>query len=491
MKQPYNLKRPKGVEDYVIRRLAINTYLIFDRKKDTCRCTRCGATHKISKIQYKCHLAHNEKSECPGCHNPAIAKEARYGRKGLTEYGRILWTTKRGNATYAQLDEFNLSFEGEEPKVYFWPSAQYKLTKKEQLYFKNHPGWCFGDRYWEQRKRVSLPQAEAPRNYWAPAKYWHTAFYPIIRLGTDLKYADINLLEEYRSIDAPFVAISYFSKFLKWQSIELLWKAGFKNIVYDRIGDTTTHHINWRATEIRKILKLNNAELRELKEIAGDICLLEKYKEIKKRGYDVTMKQLTFLTSYEPWEQLKKLNEYTPYKKGVKYVETQKGYVSDYLDYLGECKKLGLNLKDKKILRPEDLMEAHRETTKKVVALKNKINNEKFQKAQLEITKMSEPFIFGKYLIRPAKDAEELARESEKLNHCVRTYADLIVKGSCAILFIRKVDKPNAPFYTLELSPKRTLVQCRGENNCSYPDDIKNFIDIWLKDLNKKKTHAA
>lgn len=50
MERPYKIKPPKGMADYIIRDVADRTYLIFDRKADRCRCTRCGAEHKISEM---------------------------------------------------------------------------------------------------------------------------------------------------------------------------------------------------------------------------------------------------------------------------------------------------------------------------------------------------------------------------------------------------------------------------------------------------------
>ena len=129
MDAPYKLKRPADLESYILRVVADKTYLIFERKKETVLCTRCGKKEKSAEAEY---LQHKAKACCPFCGKEAIAIEKRYGRKNLTEFGRILWFRKAGRVTFAQLDEYDIDYTGDKPKVYFWPSAQYLCYKESQ-----------------------------------------------------------------------------------------------------------------------------------------------------------------------------------------------------------------------------------------------------------------------------------------------------------------------------------------------------------------------
>ena len=95
MERPYKIKPPKDLADHITKIVADHTYLIFDRKEDRCRCTRCGAENKISEMYDGETLKHNVKHYCYDCCKDAIVKESRYGRKNITEYGRILWFRKQ------------------------------------------------------------------------------------------------------------------------------------------------------------------------------------------------------------------------------------------------------------------------------------------------------------------------------------------------------------------------------------------------------------
>ena len=49
MDAPYKLKRPADLESYILRVVADKTYLIFERKKETVLCTRCGKKEKSTQ----------------------------------------------------------------------------------------------------------------------------------------------------------------------------------------------------------------------------------------------------------------------------------------------------------------------------------------------------------------------------------------------------------------------------------------------------------
>ena len=95
-------------------------------------------------------------------------------------------------------------------------------------------------------------------------------------------------------------------------------------------------------------------------------------------------------------------------------------------------------------------------------------------------------------IIRGAKTATELRDESAALGHCVRTYVDKVCRGDCAILFIRKSEAPEEPYYTLEINKDGKVVQCRGQKNCSMTEEVKAFVELWQQSVMKqKKTKEA
>ena len=321
MERPYKIKPPKDLAGYIIRSVANHTYLIVDRKADRCRCTRCGAESKISEMYDEEVLKHNVKYYCYDCCKDAIVKESRYGRKNITEYGRILWFRKHGRVTFAELDEYRIDYTEWEPKVSFWPSAQYRFTKESQEYYKHTPeGYWTPDR-WERRKDVKLPHATGETSYSVP-RYQKTVTHPsfLRERGSDLKYANLDMLRlGFNTPDNPYALISYIYNFLKYPSIEILEKAGFERIVGERANEEKSRAVNWRAKDLRKILGLKPAEVREFRALGkyANLRELECYKNIRSLGYRVPFQQLDILSYYAYKKQLYEIEKYMDFEKST------------------------------------------------------------------------------------------------------------------------------------------------------------------------------
>ena len=494
MERPYKIKPPKDLADYIIRSVADHTYLIVDRKADRCRCTRCGAESKISEMYDEKAMKHNVKYYCYDCCKDVIVKESRYGRKNITEYGRVLWFRKHGRVTFAELDEYQISYAGWEPKVSFWPSAQYRFTKESQEYYKHTPeGYWTPDR-WERRKDVKLPHATGETSYSVP-RYQKTVTHPsfLRERGSDLKYANLDMLRlGFNTPDNPYALISYIYNFLKYPSIEILEKAGFERIVGERANEEKSRAVNWRAKDLRKILGLKPKEIKEFRNRGRFARLyeLEKYKDIKKMGYKVSFDQIDLLLVYKTKETIQEIERYVKLEKALEYLGTQEDDCRIYIDYLKECRQLGYDMNNKKVLFPENLQVAHEATSEKIQIQTDAEKKEDFIKSIKKLYDRPE-YREDALLIRPARDPEELAKESAALHHCVRTYVDKVVRGSCVILFIRRISEPDKPYFTLELSPEGKIIQCRGNHNCAYPEDVKEFLERWQKWMKKRERKAA
>jgi len=168
--------------------------------------------------------------------------------------------------------------------------------------------------------------------------------------------------------------------------------------------------------------------------------------------------------------------------------EDKANTIRDYADYIEECQKLRRNLKDKRVLLPKNFAEAHKETSNELRSAREKANMEAFTANQKKLTGMDDPYIRDGLLIRPAVNHDELRAEGQALNHCVGGYAEGIIAGYRAVLFVRKADQPDLPFYTLELTRDKKVAQCRGENNRNAPVEVMEFVDQWMAEVINRKS---
>lgn len=80
------------------------------------------------------------------------------------------------------------------------------------------------------------------------------------------------------------------------------------------------------------------------------------------------------------------------------------------------------------------------------------------------------------------KSGEEIKEEGRTLHHCVGTYVERVARGETMILFIRRIEKPAEPFYTMEFRDGK-VVQCRGKHNCAMTKEIKAFAMAFEKKM--------
>ena len=470
---------PAGVESWIRKELVNKTYLIYNKKENKVVCTRCGHTYRADRF----YIGRGDSGECPRCHSKGEYKPSGVGRRNLDEHVRVLIFVHRGKTVYGTLTEVTVNFSPfGKPQLIRWLSAIYVFNDKEQIYYKNHP-W-YG---WERRNNIKLPSTTQVHNWYSTPKWIRTEIYEDnledVFEKSCLKYQyDRDFFENNEFLPSDY--ISYISKSLKQQSIELLRKSGFERIAADRVLDLKGQKfVNWKGKDLKKILRLPMRHIKFLRQHdprLEDLAVFQKLTEKEKLN-----------TPFEIIEEIANINEWyleqiVDYISPLKLIEYKhekdlKGlFVSDWLDYIHNCKKLGMDTSRKNILLPEDFMEAHDAVAEKVEIETSRKQDEKIAAATFDVSIERNGLIC--YM---ARSQTELNKESRLLNHCVRTYGDRVARGDCYIFFIRKVEEKDTPFYTLELVRTGEFRQCRGNHNCGMTEEIKRFVNEFEEDFKK------
>ena len=172
-------------------------------------------------------------------------------------------------------------------------------------------------------------------------------------------------------------------------------------------------------------------------------------------------------------------------KKGGAHKEMNIYWLIDYWD---TCRKLQIDLTPR-IAYPQNLCREH----DRVVALYNEkeinikakkyINkNGRFE----ELAAQYSDFAWESegLCIRIAAAPRELLEEGTVLGHCVGTYIDTHAKGNHCIFFVRRIDAPADPFFTLELDMQSLhVIQNRGKKNCARTPEVVAFEAAWLQHI--------
>jgi hypothetical protein len=109
-------------------------------------------------------------------------------------------------------------------------------------------------------------------------------------------------------------------------------------------------------------------------------------------------------------------------------------------------------------------------------------NNE--EEIRLNIPKKYEKVSDDFLVIAPEKSIEVL-KEGKVLRHCVGSYIPKIVKGNSHILFVRRAENKEKPFFTIEVDPfEKAIVQVKGAHNRPPFAEVKKFLRKWSKEKN-------
>lgn len=155
-------------------------------------------------------------------------------------------------------------------------------------------------------------------------------------------------------------------------------------------------------------------------------------------------------------------------------------YIMEYIDYIYMARDLHLDLREKKVLYPNDLLDKHDELYNQLQIIKDPLINEKISHIGnlLSINNYED----DKYIIIPAISIDDLIDESKQQHNCVRTYADRIANGECQIYFLREKKQINKSLVTIEVRNKR-VEQARIKYNELPNDELKRIINKWEKEL--------
>lgn len=161
-------------------------------------------------------------------------------------------------------------------------------------------------------------------------------------------------------------------------------------------------------------------------------------------------------------------------RNGIEYI---------FLDYLNTARIIygGISAN---IRYPRNLEEEH----DRVMDIYENNKNALHEQMLLDRSKLLEELDYSdeKYLIFPLRTTDDFINESKVLHHCVKTYIENCALGKTNIFALRKADKPDKPYFTVNIGNDGRLIQNRGVNNCDPPKAVKAFVNKWLKFVEKK-----
>lgn len=295
--------------------------------------------------------------------------------------------------------------------------------------------------------------------------------------------------------------IEYLRVYCKHPNIEYLLKSGY-NPIKERVSGYwggqkslyVSQKINWKSNNLLKMLNLNRIEFAVLKdsEVYYEEYILWREKFPKMKPEDVLLVAKVFDYETGTLHRFCDATGLTP-QRIARYLNENKICKSDYSDYLEQCRELNYDMHDTAISMPHNFQAMH-ERLSELTEIKANDDNIAAFKANYPDRKKLE-YSFGNLFIRQPESMEEIAKEGSLLHHCVGGYAERHANSKLHILFIRRADKPDIPYYTVELSASGNIVQVRGLRNCPMTEEVTDFINNYKQYIaeifNKKEEKSA
>lgn len=493
---------PKSVYDWVDNVLMIKSRYLFyeynNTKKVKATCSFCGEDVKVIRKK------DGEIGSCPSCKTKATYKPLnRFLNSGMghSDISNFCYIQKVSNGFVARFYTTNRYFIRENYK-----KPRINIEETRRIFYEYNQ--------WQKEYRIS---SEYEWKKFLSTDYMNWSRKSFVNDCCELIYTNnLNKVlknEDFKSHHVNFnliakrvrgrISVDIFIKnTYKYKIIGTLVNEGFYEFAKGLINNSFEYKkVNKNAKSLKEILNANKYQLIELKRLNPSYNqLMLYYKIIEKEGYfDKTI--YDWIDSNIKYHQHNYLFRFGDTRRIIDYLIEQKKQFSHhieykdvliyYKDYMESVTLLLYNLKNSAIRYPKNLQLAHDIANSNVKVL----DNSHYGKAIENMAdNLNSRFFYRdkNFLIKAPSSHIEIIDEGEKLSHCVTRYIKDIVLQKTVILFIRQIDKPDVPYYTLELSETMTeVVQNLGKNNCMPTDEVKKFIHKWSKlkllDKNKKE----
>lgn len=481
-------------------------------------------------------LAHRDRLTCPWCGREvtAIDLARARGRKSLRQYELAVVLHARGDALYADALALRKEYRDEadltaRPEA--WCSSGYYLTRGEVMQADHQ---CLDGKRrpyitWERERLGRKKLVQEPFKNGSLSWYGHESYHVLNREALEehpfFRYCGFFDRWQYRPGGAQGYAakhhelISYLTAYAIYpRQVEMLSKLEYWEPISDLVW-TRKKNAAAMCWEETNPLRAFNVDKRELAWIMGARPSME---TLAVRGYVRKHWGKTWSPAFcedfrrlwgcdtSPMEVLRFLHKhrlepgrFLSYMDRV-YAGMDGMYYGDlfvlYRDYLEAAYELGYCLEHSRVLWPEDLTAAHDRVTAEL-AEKRVRDEKKRRAASLKERRLKYEFeLDGLKIVFPATGAA-IRREGKALAHCVDGYADRHLNGTLTILFLRRSDRTETPYVTIEMDGNQ-LRQIHGYKNETKPcaDNPgrvsprvrhKEFLDTWLRWLrNGSKRNA-
>lgn len=177
---------------------------------------------------------------------------------------------------------------------------------------------------------------------------------------------------------------------------------------------------------------------------------------------------------------------------GYRHKYTAQDQIATYMNTYGaSCETLSLDDERGVIelkLRPAQAIKyLHDQITELSKIYKEKIDQEEFSRALQRVKEWE--YEDDNFMIISPKSIADLQREGNTLGHCVGSFASSIKRGTENVMFLRRKDCPDVPYYTIAISPNKQIEQIHCYRNGGLSKEAQETAYQYSKLQSYDKTY--
>lgn len=362
---------------------------------------------------------------------------------------------------------------------------------------------------WDLYKQDHMRWIRNGRSYYSWYYYYEGAIYK--RTLPTLDKAELKrtgLAEMVRDL-GRFDPEEYIEGWKQHPQYEQFAKAGLGQLIIDGMDDErSTVHTCSAIKDLAKSLGIDKARMKRLRENHGGDIYLEWLRREKAMDTIIPDEVIKYFSEnqIQP-KNLKLMLTRMSERKICNYLKKQNNLtgrrplelIGDWEDYMMIANRLKIDTRIEKNYKPKNLKSSHDEVVSmcggKDIARRAGEIAEKFPDIDRIHAEIKEKYEYEgkKYSIVVPERIEDIIQEGRILGHCLHSsdrYFDRIQRRETYIVFLRKTEELDKPYYTLEIEPDGATRQKRtvGDNQNADFEEAKSFIRRWQQAIQKRLT---
>lgn len=506
---------PKGFEDWIAKNCFSET--MFYEPESSCKgrwqqmyCTHCRKW--MDTLSWPNRPEHNKEGKCPKCGAPVTYKSWNK-QKYVTDESRVGILQRLADDSGWIIRKFYCRIKREHSKG--WSEYKLYVSETERARLDN-TFWEVEHFVYGEYKNTGVVRwcHETNRGYYG--YYYSSEVGSLLMYTPNLKrelrkeaFGKMNLKKAFHGGERTKVPpVRILMKLRQHPYVEYLQKSGLNALTEEILANKEKVSLfDQSQKRIYDVLKLDKQRFQRLIKLDGGSEVLCALQYEQRTGQKVTDNNIEFIKKNKV-SVARVLAEVERtgmnLQRTLNYLEKQMeitgqdwdGIFHHYRDYLDMAAVFDMDITDEIVCRQPHLMEYHNRYLERKNRAKNRTRDKevdiKYPDIKKNLKKNRERFEFKteEFVIVVPACASDITKEGRKQHHCVGATDNYIYRMNTEqrfILFLRKIDTPKIPYYTLEVTWDGEIKQFYAAYD-RQPDKekIKAVLDEFTKTVQKR-----